>query len=59
MFAAMDDVAGKAAETEREFPAQIKKSADREEQCAENKERSAEFAERVHGKEFRGNEVEK
>jgi len=44
VFAAMDEVAGKAAETERELAAEVKKSADGEKESAENKEGAAEFA---------------
>ncbi len=40
----MDEVAGKAAETERELASEVKKSADGEKDCAENKEGAAEFA---------------
>jgi len=48
VFAAMDDVAGEAAEAEGEFASDVKKGADRDEESAENEEGAAEFAKRVH-----------
>lgn len=48
MFAAMNDVAGKAAEAEREFAAEIEKSADEDEETAEEQENATEFAEGIH-----------
>ena len=57
VFATMDDVAGKTAEAEREFSAEVEKSAKKYEQTAEEEERAAEFAERVHGKDSRRNEA--
>src|SRR6266581_7878375 len=50
----MDDVAGKAAETKGELAAEIKKSADEDEEAAEKKKGAAEFAERVHGEHCSG-----
>jgi hypothetical protein len=49
VFATVDDVAGEAAETQGEFSAEVKKSADEDKQNAENQKSAAEFAERVHG----------
>jgi hypothetical protein len=48
VFAAVDDVAGKSSEAEREFAAAEQKSTDGDEEAAEVEERAAEFAERVH-----------
>jgi hypothetical protein len=59
VFAAMDDVAREAAEAQREFAAEVQKSAEEDEECAENEEGAAEFAERVHKKDCKGNEVKK
>jgi hypothetical protein len=58
MFAAMDDVAGKFPQAEREFAAEVQKSAEKGEQGSESEEDAAEFAERVHKKDCRRNEVE-
>ena len=54
VLAAVDDVAGKAAEAKRELAAEIKKSADEDEEAAEEKKGAAEFAERVHGEHCSG-----
>ena len=59
MFAAMDDVARKAAEAQGKFSAEVKKNADKDEEGAENEEDAAEFAERVHEEDSRKNEVKK
>lgn len=59
VFAAMDDVAWKTAEAQREFSAKVEKSAKENEETAEEEERAAEFAERVHGKDSRRNEAKK
>ena len=48
MFAAVDDVAGEAAEAEGEFSTKVKKSANKDKESAENEEGAAEFAKRVH-----------
>jgi hypothetical protein len=48
VFATMDDVVGKTAEAQREFSAEVKKSAKENEETAEEEQRAAEFAERVH-----------
>jgi hypothetical protein len=48
VFAAVDDVAGEAAEAQREFSAEVKHSTDKDEEAAENEEGAAEFAKRVH-----------
>jgi hypothetical protein len=59
VFAAVDDVAGEASQAEREFGAEIEKCAEGDEEEAEEEERAAEFAERVHERDSRGNEVKK
>jgi len=59
MFAAVDDVAGEAAEAQWEFSAEVKQSADKDQEGAENEESAAEFAERIHGKECRRNQAKK
>src|SRR5258708_6190590 len=59
VFSTMDDVAGKTAEAQREFSAEVEKSAKENEKTAEEEERAAEFAERVHGKDSRRNEANK
>lgn len=48
VLAAMNNVAGKLAETEGEFSAEIEKSADDGEESSEKEKHTAEFAERVH-----------
>jgi hypothetical protein len=48
VFAAVNDVAGKAAEAQREFSAEVKQSADEDQEGAENEESAAEFAEGIH-----------
>ena len=48
VFAAVDDVAGKFSQAERELCAKVKKSANKDEESAENEEGAAEFAKRVH-----------
>jgi hypothetical protein len=48
VFAAVDDVSGQAAEAEREFTAEIKKSASDDEESTENEKGAAEFAEGLH-----------
>jgi hypothetical protein len=55
----MDDVAGKTAEAQGKFSAEVEKSAKEHEETAEEEERTAEFAERVHGKDSRRNEGKK
>jgi hypothetical protein len=57
--AAVDDVAGKFSQAEREFSAEIQKGADEDEETSEEKKDAAEFAERAHGKDSRRNEVKK
>jgi hypothetical protein len=57
VFATMDDVAGKTAEAEREFSAEVEKSAKEREQTSEEEERAAKFAERVHEEDCRRKEV--
>jgi hypothetical protein len=44
----VDDVAGEAAETKREFPAKVEKRANKNEKAAEEEKCAAEFAKRVH-----------
>jgi hypothetical protein len=48
VFAAVDDVAGEAAEAEGELGAEVKNSAGKDQESAEEKERATEFAKRVH-----------
>lgn len=50
MFAAMDDVTGKAAEAEREFPPEVKESAYEDEEATKEEEGAADFAEEIHKK---------
>jgi len=59
VFAVVDDIAGKTAEAQREFSAEVEKSAKENEKTAEEEERAAEFAERIHGKDSRRNEAKK
>jgi hypothetical protein len=47
-FAAMDDVAGETAEAEREFSAEIEKSADKCQERGNDEECAAEFTQRIH-----------
>jgi hypothetical protein len=48
VFAAVDDVARKSSEAEREFAAEEQKSTDDGQEAAEVEQRTAEFAERIH-----------
>jgi hypothetical protein len=48
VFAAVDDVTGKAAEAEGQFSAKVKKCAYDDKEPAEHEEGAAEFANRVH-----------
>jgi hypothetical protein len=48
VFATMDDVAGKVAETEGELSTEVQKGAQGDEEPTENEEGPAEFAEKVH-----------
>jgi len=48
VFAAVDDVAREAAEAQWEFSAEVKQSADKDQEGAENEEGAAEFAEGIH-----------
>jgi hypothetical protein len=48
VFAAMDDVAGKFAKTERQPGAEIEKCADENKETTEEQEPATEFAEWVH-----------
>ena len=50
VFAAVDDVPGEAAETEREFSAEIEKRAHKDEKAAEEEKCAPEFAKRVHAR---------
>jgi hypothetical protein len=52
VFAAVDDIAGKFSQAEREFFAEVEKSANEDEEATEEEEGSSEFAERVHEKRF-------
>jgi hypothetical protein len=44
----MDDVAGKFPQAEREFAAEVQKSAQNDKEPPEDEDGAAEFAERVH-----------
>ena len=59
VFATVDDVAGKAAETQRELAAKVEKRAKNDQEDAENEEHAAEFAEGIHEKDSRRKEVKK
>ena len=59
VFAAMDDIAGETAKTKRELAAEVKEGADKDEENAENEESAAEFAEGVHERDCRRNEIKK
>lgn len=48
MLAAVNDVAGQAAEAERKFSSEIEKSANEDEKAAKKEKCAAEFAKRVH-----------
>jgi hypothetical protein len=48
VFAAVDDVAGKAAEAQGKFSAEVEKSADEDEEATEEEQGAAEFTLRVH-----------
>ena len=48
VFSAVDDVAGEFAESEREFGAEVKQSADDDEDEAEQEKCAADVAERIH-----------
>jgi hypothetical protein len=48
VFTAVDDIAREPAETEGQFSAKVKKSANDDQQAAKEEKRAAEFAERVH-----------
>jgi hypothetical protein len=54
VLAAVDNIAGKAAEAEGELAAEIEESTDEDEEAAEKKKGAAEFAERVHGEHCSG-----
>ncbi|HEX4545715.1 MAG TPA: hypothetical protein VH110_05100 [Candidatus Acidoferrum sp.] len=49
VFAAMNDVAGKATEPQGKFAAEIEKGADQDEEGTEEEESAAEIANWVHG----------
>ncbi len=49
VFAAVDDVAGEAAEAEREFAGEVEESARGDEDAAEDQEGTAEVAGWIHG----------
>jgi hypothetical protein len=55
VFAAMDDIAGETPETEGEARAEEEQPANDGDYAAENEERPAEFAERVHAPDSRTN----
>jgi hypothetical protein len=48
VFATVDNVARKFSNTERNFSAEIEKSADDREEAAKEEEGTTEFAERIH-----------
>ena len=48
VFAAIDDVAGQAADAEGQAAAEVQEGADDGEQAAEKEQGAAEFAERLH-----------
>jgi hypothetical protein len=48
VFAAVDDVAGKAAEAQGKFSAEVEKSANEHQEATEEEQGAAEFAQRVH-----------
>jgi len=52
VFAAVDDVAGKAAESERQAPAKIEQDTDGNEEGAQDEHGAAEFPQRIHGRKF-------
>ena len=51
-FAAVDDVAGEAAEAQREFSAEVKQSTHNDEESTENEKGATEFAEGIHSEHF-------
>ncbi len=48
VFATVDDVAGQAAEAERELAAKVEESTEENQEDAENQEQAAEFTEGIH-----------
>ncbi len=48
VFAKVDDVAGQAAEAERELAAKVEESTEENQEDAENQEQAAEFTEGIH-----------
>ena len=58
VFATVDDVARQAAEAEGEFAAEVEKTADKDEEAAENEESAAEFTDRIHQRDCMRNEAE-
>ena len=48
VFAAVDDVAGEATQSEGEFSTEVEKCAYDDKETAENEKRAAEFADRFH-----------
>jgi len=50
VFAVVDDVAGQFSQAEGELVPKVKKSAEKDEESAGEKERAAEFAKGIHGK---------
>ena len=59
VFAAANDVTGEATKAERELAAEVEKSADKDEEGAENEESAAEFTDRIHQRDCMRNEAEK
>jgi hypothetical protein len=59
VFSTMNDVTRKTAQAQREFSAEVEKSAKENEETAEEEERAPDFAERIHGKDSRRNGARK
>jgi len=59
VLAAVNDVAGEFSEPEGKLSTEVQKRADRDEEAAKEEEHTAEFAERIHEKDSRRNEVKK
>jgi len=59
VFAAADDIAGETAKTKRELAAEVEESTEENKEPAEEEESAAEFAEGVHEKYCRRNEIKK
>jgi len=55
----MDEVAGKFSQAKREFATEIENCVFKNAETTEKKERAAELAKRLHGRNSRGNETKK